>query len=332
MTAHEHGHPHGHPHGHGHDHGHDHGVSGRDTHRALMRALIVTLVIAVAEIVGGFVTNSLALIADAGHMVTDVGALGLALFAAWLQSRPPAPGQTFGRRRWEVLAAWINGAALVAISGGLLWESVGRLRHPPDVQGGLMLVIATVGLASNAISAWWLHGAANHSLNARGAYLHVLGDLAGSLATIIAAALLMQFGWRIADPIASIVVSVLVFASALRLIRESTDVLLEATPAHIDLPNVRATLEQVPSVQSVHDLHVWTVGSGMIAMSAHAVVTSEDSRQQVLEASRHAMEDLGIGHVTIQIEGPALDGCGDCEPGKNEERGATSGIEVEGKG
>ncbi len=278
-----------------------------------MRALAVTVVVAVAEVIGGVVTNSLALIADAGHMVTDVAALSLALFAAWLGSRPPLPGQTFGARRWEVLAAWFNGAALLVISGGILWEAVGRLSSPPPVKGGLMLVVATIGLGTNALSAWWLHGVRGTTLNARGAYLHVLGDLLGSLATIVAGVLLVTVGWPLADPIASMAVSVLILFSATRLVREATSVLLEATPPHIDLAGVRSTLERVDSVESVHDLHVWTVGGGLVAMSAHAVLSDYARSQNVLEESRKEMERLGIAHVTIQIETPALDDCGDCE-------------------
>jgi len=258
-------------------------------------------------------TNSLALIADAGHMVTDVGALALALFAGWLGRRAPLPGHTFGGRRWEVLAALINGAALVAISGAILWEGVSRLSSPPPVEGGLMLVVACVGLATNSLSAWWLHGVSSASLNVRGAYLHVMADLAGSIATIVAALFVVTGGWTLADPIASMAVAILVFFSAWRLMRDATSVLLEATPRHIDLAGVRATLEQLRSVESVHDLHVWTVGGGLVAMSAHAVLNSDREGQDVLEASRAAMARLGISHVTIQLERPALDDCESCK-------------------
>ena len=305
---------HDHSHGHGHAHGHAHGGAhaGGGLHGPLARALTLTVIIAVAEVLGGIFSNSLALLADAGHMVTDVAALGLALFAAWLQRRPAVPGQTFGARRWEILAAWINGAALVAISAGILWEAIGRFRHPPPVQATVVLVIAIVGLGTNGLSAYWLHGASQESLNARGAYLHVLGDLAGSLATIIAAVLMLTLQWTLADPIASVAVSLLVLASAGRLMRDATDVLLEATPPHIDLAKVRSIIAALPSVESVHDLHVWTVGGGMVAMSAHAVVTGGDGGQSVLSEARVALQRMGIGHVTIQIERPALDDCEGC--------------------
>jgi cobalt-zinc-cadmium efflux system protein len=297
-----------------HDHHHDHaGHSHADPRRPLVRALVLTTVVAVAEVVGGLITNSLALLADAGHMVTDVGALGLALFAGWLGRRAPLPGQTFGGRRWEVLAALVNSTALVAISGAILWEGVTRLSAPPAVEGGLMLVVACIGLATNSLSAWWLHGVSSASLNVRGAYLHVMADLAGSLATIVAAIFVVAGGWTLADPIASMAVAILVLFSAWRLMRDATSVLLEATPRHIDLAGVRSTLEQLSSVESVHDLHVWTVGGGLVAMSAHAVLNSDREGQDVLEASRRAMARLGISHVTIQLERPALSDCESCK-------------------
>jgi len=300
--------------GHGHEHGGGSSVlsHGAAAQRPLKRALVLTGIVAVAEVVGGVVTNSLALLADAGHMVTDVAALGLALFAAWLGRRPPQGGQTYGGLRWEVLAAWVNGAALVGLSSAIIFEALGRLREPPPVTGGLMLVVAIIGLTANAISAWWLHGASAHSLNVRGAYLHVLGDLAGSVATIVAALLLMYFDWGLADPIASIAVSLLVLVGAWRLVRDATEILLEATPRHIDLNKVRIALESIPGVHSVHDLHVWTVGGGVIAMSAHAVLDDGHAGHTALEDARTAMARFGVGHVTIQLEQPALEGCGDC--------------------
>lgn len=319
--VHANGDSHGHA-GHGHVHGAPASPAAR---RALVRALVLTVIVAAAEVIGGVVANSLALIADAGHMVTDVAALSLALFAAWLGRRPPQPGQTFGARRWEILAAWINGATLVAISGGILWEAVSRLSDPPAVQGGLMLGVAIVGLATNSVSVWWLHGQSRSNLNVRGAYLHVLGDLAGSGATIAAALVLLMTGWRLADPIASMAVAFLVLFSSWRLMREATDVLLEATPRHIDLAAVRMALERIPSVESVHDLHVWTVGGGVVAMSAHAVLSGDAKSQDTLAASRAAMERLGITHVTIQVETPALDGCGDCAPTTHQQGAGSEG-------
>lgn len=297
---------------HGHSHPHLH--AGDDSHalKRLRIALVLTAAFFVAEVVGGFITNSLALLADAGHMLTDVAALTLSLFVAWFSRQPASPDKTYGYLRWEVLAALINGAALLAISGTILWEAVSRLQSPEAVASGGMLVVALGGLLVNAISAWVLHPAHSHSLNARGAYLHVIGDLLGSVGTVLAAIILRTTGWLAADPIASIVVTLLIVRSAWRLVRESVDVLLESTPAHISLGAVRSQLESIPGIEGVHDLHVWTVSSGLVAMSAHAVVRDPDQHQNVLERSIAAMERFGIAHVTMQIERREI--CQDSHP------------------
>jgi cobalt-zinc-cadmium efflux system protein len=295
-----------------HSHSHAHGHHDRLAVGRLRLALIFTAAFLVAEVVGGLITNSLALLADAGHMLTDVGALALSLFVAWFSRQPASPAKTYGYLRWEVLAALINGAALLAISVAILWEAVTRLRAPEPVASGLMLAIALGGLIVNAASAWVLHPAHSHSLNARAAYLHVIGDLLGSLGTVIAAIVLRTTGWLLADPIASVVVTLLVVRSAWRLVRESVDVLLEATPAHISLGAVRSQLEAIPGIEGVHDLHVWTVSSGLVAMSAHAVVQDPDQHQSVLERAIQTMQRFGIAHVTMQIERQAI--CNDSHP------------------
>jgi len=270
--------------------------------RRLRWALVLTALFFVAEVVGGVVSNSLTLLADAGHMFTDVGALALSLFVAWFSKQPSRPEKTYGYLRWEILAAFLNGAALLLVSGWIVWEAIGRLQEPEPLHGGIMLAVALGGLAVNAASAAMLHSVHRHSLNARGAYLHVLADLLGSVGTVIAAILVGMTGWLMADPIASIVVTLLVIRSAWRLVRESVDVLLEATPAHISLGNVREGLESIGGIESVHDLHVWTVTSGMVAMSAHAVVREPGENQKVLEAAVAAMQRFGISHVTLQVE------------------------------
>ena len=296
---------------HGHNHVHFH-TDDRVTVSRLRLALVFTAAFLVAEVVGGLVTNSLALLADAGHMLTDVGALALSLFVAWFARQPASPAKTYGYLRWEVLAALINGAALLAISAAILWEAVARIRTPEPVASGWMLAIALGGLAVNAASAWVLYPVHRHSLNTRGAYLHVLGDLLGSLGTVLAALILRTTGWLAADPIASIVVTLLVVRSAWRLVRESVDVLLEATPAHISLGAVRSQLEAIPGIEGVHDLHVWTVSSGMVAMSAHAVVQDPALHQNVLERAIQTMQRFGIAHVTVQLERQAI--CNDSHP------------------
>ncbi len=296
---HDHG-PHGHTHTHAHAHDH---ASDR---RALLGALVVTVVFLVAEIVGGYLANSLALLADAGHMFTDAGALALSLFVAWFSRRPTTPEKTYGYLRWEILAAFINGSLLLAVSLGIILEAASRLRHPEPVATGTMLAVATAGLVANAVAAWLLHRGHTHNLNVRGAYLHVLGDLLGSVGTVVAALVIRSTGVLAADPIASIAVTLLVVRSAWRLVRESVDILLEATPAHVSLGEVRARLEALPGVHGIHDLHVWSVTTGVIAMSAHAVVPAAGDHDEVLRGAVEAMRGFGIGHVTLQIEREAL--------------------------
>ena len=284
----------------------NHGPAAAAAHergtRALRIALALTALFLVAEVVGGILSNSLALLADAGHMATDVGALALSLFVAWFSRLRTTPEKTFGYLRWEILAAFLNGAALLGLSAWILVEAVLRLRNPEPLGSGLMLTVAVGGLLVNAASAWALHPVGETSLNIRGAYLHVLGDLLGSVAVIAAALIIRTTGWLIADPIASILTTVLVIRGAWQLVSESVNVLLEATPAHISLDAVRARLCAIPSVELVHDLHVWTVTSGVVAMSAHAVVRDAERHQEVLESIQDEMAELGIHHVTVQLE------------------------------
>ncbi len=298
--THSHGHHHGPGHDHAHGHAHDHGPAGST--RALAWALGLTLIILVAEGAGGWIANSLALLADAGHVLTDAGALGLSLFVSWLARQPGAPEKTYGYLRWEILAALINGATLLVISAWIVIEAVMRFQHPEPVSGGIMLIAAVLGFVINAVAVWLLHGVREGSLNVRGAYLHVLGDMLASGGTVVAALIIRSTGWLQADPIASLLTTILIVLGAWRLVRESVDVLLEAAPSHIDLDGVRRQLESVGGVESVHDLHVWTVTSGMVALSAHAIVRESSDHQAVLEQSHDLLARLGIHHVTIQLE------------------------------
>ena len=301
---------HAHSHAHGdHRHSHEPATSGPDARsvRGLRIALGLTSLFLVVEVVGGFLSNSLALVADAGHMLTDVGALGLSLFVAWFSQRPETPEKTYGYLRWEILAAFLNGATLLLISAWIVFEAIARLRHPEALASGLMLVVAAAGLVVNLVSAWLLRPAHGSSLNLRGAYLHVLGDLLGSVATVAAAVIIRFTGWLIADPIASLLMTALIMRGAWSLVRESVDVLLEATPSHISLGAVRTQLQAIPGIESVHDLHVWTVNSGVIAMSAHAIVREASRHQHVLEHIHDAMQLFGIQHVTIQLERTEMD-------------------------
>lgn len=307
---HTHGAGHGHPFDHG-AHVHHRDASAAHVSKALRIALALTATFLVAEVIGGIVANSLALLADAGHMLTDVGALAFSLFVAWLARQPATPKRTYGYLRFEILAALLNGATLLAVSAAIIWEAVGRLRNPEPVGTGIMLGVALGGLVVNAISARLLHGSAGHSLNVRGAYLHVMSDLLGSVAAVAAALLARFAGWTLADPIASILMTALIVRGAWKLVRESVDILLESTPAHIDVAELRGALERVAGVDSVHDLHVWTLTSGVIALSAHAVVSDPSRHQAALEAMTAAAGARGILHTTIQLEGRAM---ADCAP------------------
>jgi cobalt-zinc-cadmium efflux system protein len=302
--AHSHSHAQLHSHDGGGDCAHDHGIvhARPSPTRALLIALGLTLGLMVAEVVGGLWSNSLALLADAGHMLTDAGALALTLFVAWMCRQPSSPEKTYGYLRWEIIAALLNGATLLLISFWIVWEALSRFRSPEPVAGGLMLGFAVVGLIVNAVAVWILHGVHHASLNVRGAYLHVLGDMLASGGTVVAAVLVHTTGWLAADPIASLVSTVLIVGSAWRLVREAVDVLLEAAPPHIALEVVRARLQGIPGVESVHDLHVWTVTSGVVAMSAHAIVRQPERNQDVLERAHDLLQELGIHHVTVQLE------------------------------
>lgn len=300
-------------HAHNHDHaGHRHSQNpGGETRskgaRALRVALALTLVLLVGEAVGGWLSNSLALLADAGHVLTDAGALGLSLFVAWFCRQQGSAEKTYGYLRWEILAALINGATLLGISGWILVEAILRLRNPEPVAGGLMLVVAVAGLAVNAAAALILHPVHGQNLNVRGAYLHVVGDLFASGGTVVAAILIRTTGWLPADPLASLLSTALIMRGAWSLVRESVDVLLESAPGHIPLDGVRARLAAIPGVESVHDLHVWTVSSGLVAASAHAVVREPADHQRVLEKAHDVLQELGIHHVTMQLERTEMD-------------------------
>ena len=279
--------------------------------RALGWALGVTLAFVVVEVVGGIISHSLALVADAAHMLMDAAALALALFAAWIARRPPTAARTYGWYRVEILAALLNGALLLAVTTGIVVEAIKRLLHPEPIETGLMLVVALAGTAANIVSATILHRARGDNLNMRGAYLHVLSDLLGSVAAILAAVIIRFTGWLPADPILSILMSVLLLVSSLRLLWQAVDVLLEAAPRNVDVNALQAAVAAVPGVERVHDLHVWTVASGLIAMSGHAVVPDVARQEGALLEITERVRGFGIGHVTVQVERTAE--CVGCE-------------------
>lgn len=289
-----------------HSHENNEQPSERVNTRPLTIALAITATFLVVEVIGGLLTNSLALLADAGHMATDVAALALALFAIWLAKRPPTAARSFGFYRAEVLAALINAATLVAVSLYIFWEAFNRIGDPPEIDSGPMLIVAVAGLLANAASAWILMRGGGHqdNLNTRGAFLHVVGDMLGSVGAIAAAIIMLTTGWYLADPILSGVIGLLILWSSWRLLRESVDVLLESTPKDVDTEQIRTDLLKVQGVEGLHDLHVWTVTSGIIAMSAHVEITSQRPWHDILtDLADILRQRFGIAHITLQPEG-----------------------------
>lgn len=287
----------------GSHHEHDHGRRSDKSLNRLKAALGLTFVYMLVEAVGGWFANSLALIADAGHMLTDVGAMALTLAAIWFASRPATSKKTYGYYRTEILAAFVNGIALVLLSLWIIYEAVERWNAPQEVKGIEMTAVAVGGLLVNIIAAYLLHSDQKHDLNMRGAWLHVMGDLLGSVAAITAGLLIVGFGWTWADPVCSVLISLVIIFSSWRLILESVNVLLEGTPRHIDLTSVESAITETEGVAGVHDLHVWTISSGIDALSAHITHGDSVSHSDLLTAVRSRLHDkFGIDHLTIQME------------------------------
>ena len=279
--------------------------------RPLQIALAITVLFLVAEVVGALLSGSLALLADAAHMLTDVAALGLALFAFWVSRWPATPERSYGYYRAEVLAALVNATALLVVVLFIFWEAYQRLRTPSTVEALPMIGVATLGLAANGLSAWVLSRGETTNLNLRGALLHVVADALGSVGVIVAGVVILLTGWTFADPIAAMGIGALVLWASVRLLRDAVDVLMEATPRGVDLREVEATLASLPGVAGVHDLHVWTVTSGFLALSGHLTLCEErDPRERglLVQATELLRDRFGITHVTLQVEGPLLEG------------------------
>lgn len=293
----------------GHDHGHGRHGAGAKNQRRLLATLVLAAVYMVAEWVGGMVSGSLSLLADAGHMLSDVGALGLSLFAIWVAQRPPSAKATYGYYRTEILAALVNGATLVALSLFVLVEALKRLRDPQPVEAPVMMAIAAGGLLVNGIGLALLHAGKDESLNVRGAFLHVLTDALGSVQVLAAGGAIWVWGWTWADPVASILISALVLYSAWALLRDAVRVLMEGAPSHVDVDEVRDCLATLPGVVGVHDLHVWSITSGMEALSAHLVIEGDPAAGILARVRKTVHDRFGIHHVTVQIE-PEECGCG----------------------
>jgi len=289
---------------------------------AIFRAIGITGLFMAVELVGGLYANSLALVSDAAHMLTDVGALLLSLFAIWMARRPSTRAMSFGYYRAEILGALASGLLIWVIAGMLVYEAVARLRTPPEVEGRIVLFVAAIGLAANLVNVWMLKSTKDGNINVRAAYTHVLADALGSIGAIIAGAVLWATGWRLIDPLVTIVFSLLMFVSSWSLISEAVEVLMESTPRGVDVDAVHEGLSKIAGVQEVHDLHIWAVSSGRLAMSVHLVSTAAPE-QLMAEATRLLEEKHGIEHTTIQIEHPdrfRSDRCYDCATSESTSR------------
>lgn len=289
---------------HAHTHGPDPSTPSHENERRLLLAMWLTGGFMLVEVVGGLYAGSLALLADAGHMLTDTAALGFAYFAFRVARRPPDPRRSYGYHRFPVLAAFVNGVTLVGIVGWIAVEAVSRLREPVQILDGPMLVVAIIGLIVNLVAFWILHGGDHGNLNVRGALLHVLGDLLGSVAAIAAALVIMLTGWTPIDPLLSLLVAALVLKSGISLLRQSGHVLMEGSPDDIDEDTVRtALLSDVPEVDDVHHLHVWSLSPGHPLMTLHAHVNGDADNERVLKQILTCLrERFGVEHATVQLE------------------------------
>jgi len=280
--------------------------AGAQHRRALLVTFGLTFTYFIVEVVGGVLTNSLALLADAAHMLTDVGGLGLALFATWISQRPATPKKTYGYYRVEILAALTNAVVLFLLSFYILYEAYRRFQDPPEVQSLPMLAVAIVGLAVNLVGIYNLRRGSKESLNVQGAFLEVVSDTLGSIGVILASLIMFFTGWYYADPIFSVLIGLFILPRTWGLMKQAVNIILEGTPAHINLRAVQEAIRVTPGVADVHDLHVWTITSGMVALSTHVVLAdgmSLKEGQKVLELLESQLKDrFGIDHTTIQIE------------------------------
>jgi cobalt-zinc-cadmium efflux system protein len=279
-------------------------------------SLLITIVIMLVEFLGGWISNSLALISDAGHMLTDVGAMLLSLFAIWIAKRPRTPKMSFGYHRAEILGALISGIMIWMIAGFVIYNAVLRMGSPPEVQGPIVLIVAIIGLAANLISMKILHRASHSHINIKAAYLHLFADALGSIAAIIAGVVLWATQWNPIDPIVSIVFAALMVLSSWELVKEAITILMESTPAHLDPVKVKTDLETISQIREAHDLHIWSVSSGKLALSVHLISPNEP--EEVLKEVNDLLETrYGIIHTTVQIEHPEKfqsRRCYDCAP------------------
>jgi cobalt-zinc-cadmium efflux system protein len=292
------------------DHAHNHHFSANANQRRLLIALAITGLMTMVELVGGILSNSLALLGDAGHMFTDTLALGLSVVALSIAKRPASQTRTYGFHRAEVLAALANGTILVLICGFIFYEAYQRFVNPPEVRGTLMLAVAAIGLLANLFGILILRSASRDNLNVKGAFLHMWGDTVSSVGVIVGGVIILATDWTMVDPIISIFIGLLILRGAVGLILESSDILLEAVPKHLDVAHIISALREIEGVKDVHDVHLWTITSGIYALSCHLQIEDRmvSSSGHIVEAVNQALsQKFGIGHSTLQLE------CGECE-------------------
>ncbi|KAB7705522.1 cation diffusion facilitator family transporter [Bacillus aerolatus] len=298
------GHSHSHSHHHHHHHGHGHHHHSSNNKQALKLSFLLIATYMVIEVIGGILTNSLALLSDAGHMLSDAAALGLSYLALKFGEKEATLSKTFGYKRFEILAAFINGLTLLAISIYIFLEAYKRVLAPPEVMSKGMLIVSVIGLMVNIVAAYILmKGDKDENLNVRSAFLHVLGDLLGSVGAIAAALMIMFFGWNLADPIASVIVAILIIISGVRVTKDSFHILMEGVPDNLDVTQIKQALLALPGVKDVHDLHVWAITSNFPALSCHVVIEPNIDGQSVLLSAQKKLHDqFHIDHTTIQID------------------------------
>lgn len=287
-----------------HDHDDQHPTPTRKPPK-LALAVILTLIFVVGEAVAGAFAHSLALLSDAGHNFADAAALGFSWYALWAAKKPANADMTYGYHRVGILAALVNALSLVVIALLILWEGIRRLAHPEPVHGLLMIVVASIAVVLNLLIGVWLHAGAKHDINVRSAYLHMLGDAVSAVGVVIAGIIVVTIGWHLADPLVSFLIAALILWSSWGILKESIKIFLEGTPHGMNMPNVEKSIKSVPGVLGAHDLHVWTVGPGVIACSCHILVSEQSVRegQQILKAVVHTLEhEHKINHTTIQVE------------------------------
>lgn len=299
--------PHDHEHEHGHDHAHGHGNFRSSTggQRDLLIALSITVLMMIAEVIGGLLSNSLALLSDAGHMFTDNLALLLSFFAMKFATKPATEKKTFGFYRLEILAALLNGIVLVLISLYIMYEAYVRMIHPQPVEGQLMLIVAIIGLVANVVGAFFLFKHSHASLNIRGAYLHIVGDALASIGVVIGGVIIIYFDWYPIDPILSIIISLIIIYGSWSLVKESVNILLESVPSHIDIDTVSAEIAHVKGVREAYHIHIWAITSGVYSMSAHVLIDDQlvSGCRNIIDEIRELLSDkFNILHSTIQLE------------------------------